>query len=206
MKLVILGATGPTGRQLVSQALQNGHDVAVVVRNPSRLKEKHERLQVTTGDIFNIDLAEVFTDKDVVLSSLGVGKSLKSNNLMTRAVAVIIPAMQQAGIKRIIFMSAFGVGRSIEQASFIQKLIFRTILKNIYNDKAIADEKLSNSELDWTLVRPVVLTNGNRTGKYKPEEAIQMKGMPKISRADVADFMIKEAVNNRWSRRAVVLR
>jgi putative NADH-flavin reductase len=206
MKLVILGATGPTGQQLVSQALQQGHEVTAIVRNPSKLNLQHEQLKIISGDIFDRDfLTREFDGKDVVISALGTGKSLKSGNLVSRAIKVIVPSMKKAGVSRVIFLSAFGVGESFRQASFIQKLAFRIFLRSIYSDKAIADDQLRSSGLEWTLVRPVLLTNGEHTGNYRSGETMTMNGMPKISRADVADCMISGLSNKKWIGKTVIL-
>ncbi|HKR04163.1 MAG TPA: NAD(P)H-binding protein, partial [Bacteroidia bacterium] len=118
MKLVILGASGPTGQQLVSQALQQGHEVTAIVRNASKLNVQHKQLKVITGNIFDSEfLCRELKGKDVVLSALGVGKSLKSGYLVARVVNVLIPSMKKAGVSRVIFLSAFGVNESFKQAS-----------------------------------------------------------------------------------------
>src|SRR4029077_12954004 len=98
-------------------------------------------------------------------------------------------------------MSSFGVGESIEEATLPQKLMFRTLLRSIYADKAIADAAIQSSSLDWTIVRPVMLTNGPRTGAYRLTDHLQSRGFPKISRADVADFMIRELTERAWIRK-----
>jgi putative NADH-flavin reductase len=206
MRVVILGATGPTGRQLVSQALETGYEISAIVRDPAKLKTEHERLKVLSGDIFDNNLLPaVFKNHDAVLSALGVGTTLKSHHLMENAMRVIIPAMNHAGLKRIIYMSAFGVGDSFSESSFIQKLAFRIFLKSIYADKIIADELVSASGLEWTMVRPVMLTNGALTRKYRAAEKIKMNWMPTISRADVAHFMVHEVQENKWIRKKVIL-
>jgi putative NADH-flavin reductase len=206
MKLLLLGATGPSGQQIVARALEQGHEVTILVRNPSKLNFNDARLTVVTGDIFDGEtLVKYIQGKDVVISALGVGKELKSNNLITRAVASIIPAMNTAGVKRLIFLSAFGVGPTYSQASVIQKIVFRTFLRNIYADKNAGSEQLRSSGLQWTLVSPVLMSDGPRTGKYRVGEKLEMKGMPKISRADIADFMLSEARDNRYVQRDVIL-
>ncbi|MES1217503.1 MAG: SDR family oxidoreductase [Bacteroidota bacterium] len=206
MNILILGATGATGLELVNQALTQGHVVTAFVRDPSKLKIIHEKLTVIKGNVLDKDvLIKPLKGKDAVLSALGVGKSLKSSNLISNAVSLLIPAMNATNIKRLIFLSAFGVGQTFKQASFIQKLIFRTFLKNIYADKSKADEQILGSTLDWTLVYPVVLTNAPARGKYKAAEKLQMKGMPKISRADVADFMLRQLTDDMFLRKTPIV-
>ncbi len=150
-------------------------------------------------------LTKALEGKDAGLSALGSGKSLKSSNLISNAINTLIPAMNDTGVKRVIFLSAFGVGESFKQANFIQKFIFLTFLKNIYDDKAKGEELLRKSNLEWKLVYPVLLTNGPHTGTYKVGEQLPMKGMPKISRADVAVFMLRQLTDDTFLKKAAVI-
>lgn len=206
MKILILGATGPTGQHLVMQALEHRHDLTVLVRNPAKLSIVHENLSVITGDVLDKTIvSKALAGQDAVISALGKGKSLKSSDLITQAVNVLIPAMNVAHIKRLIFLSGFGAGETLVQASSIQKIIFRTFLKGIYRDKANAEQQLRSSNLDWTLVYPVRLNNKPATGNYKAGEKLTMKGSPDISRADVADFMLRQLSSDTYMKKGVVL-
>jgi len=189
MKILILGSTGRTGQQLVTQSLKQNYEVTAVARDPSMLKLNHERLTVVKGSVLEKDVLENALDgKDAVLSALGVGKSLKSKDLIFNAVRTIIPAMNEKNVKRLVFLSAFGVGETFKQADFIQRIIFKVFLRNIYADKSKADDQIRRSTLEWTLVYPVLMTDTPGTGKYKVGEKLEMKGMPTISRADVAEL------------------
>ena len=206
MQLLILGATGPTGQQLVRQALERSHRVTVLVRNPAKLNLTHENLIVITGDTLDeATLIKVLKEKEAVLSALGRGKSLKPCNLMTKAVTNLISSMKSTNVNRVVLLSAFGVGETFAQANFIQRFIFRTFLKSIYGDKTIADSMLRHSPFDWTLAYPVMLTNGPSSGNYKVGETLPMKGMPKISRADVADFMLQQLTDATYLKKIAVL-
>jgi putative NADH-flavin reductase len=142
--------------------------------------------------------------KHAVLSALGAGNSLRSE-IASRAVAAVVPAMQAQGVKRIIYLSSFGVGNTYEQASLVQRVFFRTLLRQIFADKAKGDAMLRASALDWTLVYPTLLTNGSRTGSYRVGERLSMRGMAKISRADVAAFMLAQLSSDEWLRRISVV-
>jgi putative NADH-flavin reductase len=206
MRILILGATGPTGQQLVKQALEKNHQVTVLVRNPEKLGMTHGNLHVVKGEVLDeATLKKAVEGTEAVLCTLGRGRSLKSFDLMTTAVTNIIAAMKSSNIDRVILLSSFGVGETFTQANFFQKLVFRTFLKNIYSDKAKADAMLRNSPLEWTLVCPVILTNKPGTGNYKVAETLPMKGMPKISRTDVADFMLRELENRTFLRKTAVM-
>ena len=206
MQLLILGGTGPTGQQLVKQSLEKLHHVTVLVRNPAKINLVHENLKVVVGDVLDkATVTKLLEGKDAVLSALGVGKSLISHSLIQNVMSVLIPSMQAANVKRVIFLSAFGVGETFKQANFLQKLIFRLPLRSNYKDKEKADAMLRNSSPDWTLICPVVLTNGPYTGTYKAAEIFAMKGMPTVSRADVADFMIKQLTDNTYIKKTAII-
>jgi putative NADH-flavin reductase len=206
MKILILGSTGGTGQQLVLQSLEHNYEVTALARDPSKLNTRHPMLTVIKGNVLDKNLlAQIIAGKDAVISALGVGRSLNSGNLMANAVSLLIPAMLEKKVSRLILLSAFGVGDTFTQASFIQKLVFRLPLRNMYTDKAKADEQIRNSKLDWTLVYPVLLTNKPRTGKYKVGEKLSMNGMPKISRADVADFMVRQLADNSYIKRSPII-
>ena len=206
MKVLILGSTGRTGQQLVKQALEQNHDVTAFARDPSRLVLRHEKLKVIEGNALDKNrLLQVLQGKDAVLSALGMGKSLKSNDLISNAVSILIPAMNSANVRRLIFLSAFGVGETFSQANWLQKIIFKTFLRNIYADKAKAEELIHRSNLEWTLVYPVLLTDAPGKGQYIAGEKFQMKGMPKVSRADVAAFMLRLLTDNAFIRKGAAV-
>ena len=205
MRLLILGATGPTGRNLLEQSLAGGYEVTALVRDPSRLTVTHPRLAVMGGDATDSHALEhATTGREAVLSALGAGNSLRSE-IASRAVAALVPAMHAQGVRRIIYLSAFGVGQTFEQASLVQRLAYRTLLRQIFADKAKADAMLRASRLEWTLVYPTLLTNGARTGSYRAGDCLPMKGMPKISRADVAAFMLAQLSSREWLQRTAVI-
>lgn len=196
MKLLILGATGPTGRHLVSQALEAGHDVAALVRGDNA----PAGVEILRGDARDsATIAAAVRGRDAVLSALGVGKSFKAIGIMTRAAENLVAAR----VNRLLLVSAFGVGESYADARLLQKIFFKTVLRGIYADKKAADEIIRNSGGEWTIVLPTGLTNGPRTGKYRVGEHIEVPMIATISRADVADFMIGELVERKWIRKTV---
>jgi len=202
MNLLILGPTGGTGQQLVTQALEQDHTVTALARTPEKLNVKHDRLTVIKGDVLDEDLLnKLVADKQAIISALGVTRSLKAHGLITKAVGSVVKLMNIHNVRRLILISAFGVGESFTQANPIQKFIFRVPLGSLYKDKTASEEILKKSDLDWTAIYPVLLTNGPHTGQYRVGEKMEMKGMPKISRADVADFALRELSQNRFVRK-----
>jgi putative NADH-flavin reductase len=205
VRVLILGSTGPTGRHLLDQALAAGHQVTALVRNALRVTVAHPRLAVAIGDATDAKaLDHAMRGQDAVLCALGAGNSLRSE-IASRAMAALIPAMRAQALKRVIFLSSFGVGESFEQASLLQRLAYRTLLRQIFADKAKADAMLRASGLDWTLVYATLLTNGARTGTYRAGERLAMNGMARISRADVAAFMLAQLATDEWRCRTAVI-
>ena len=150
-------------------------------------------------------LAPAVQGQDAVISALGRGTSFKSTSLIERTVPAIVSAMQIHGVRRLIFISALGVGDSIRDAPLFPRLMFRLLLSDIYADKAAGEELIRKSNLDWTLVRPALLTNGPLTGKYRVGERLDLRGMPKIARADVAHFVLGQLGDTAYVRKAPLI-
>ena len=191
MKLLVLGGTGGTGSQLVTQALAAGHDVTVLARNRSRVTTWHRHLRVIEGSVENAGpLNEAMHGQDAVISAIGRGKTFKADSLMKRGVTAILNAMAQNGVRRLLLESALGVGDSYADSPILAKLFFRTLLRGIYADKLVADNMVRESDSDWTIVQPSVLTDGPLTRQYRAGEHLALTGMPSVSRADVAHYTL----------------
>ena len=191
MKLLVLGGTGGTGRHIVSQALDAGHDVTVFARDPKKLITHHARLRAVHGDVADVAaLTEAARGQDAVISALGRGLSFKSEHLMARSVPNIVAAMESAGVKRLVFTSAWGVGDAFKDLALLPWLFFRTLLRDVYADKLVADTLIRKSNLDWTIVLPAKLHDGPLKKRYRSGERLRMSGLQSISRADTAHFIL----------------
>lgn len=206
MNLLIFGSTGGTGRLLVEQALEQGHIVTAFARNPAKVTAKHSNLSVVQGDVLDYASVEpAVKGKEAVLSALGVRK-LRKTTVLSEGTRNILRAMEQHGVKRVIVESSLGVGDSKGQFPWYLGILVRVFLRNIYADKEVQERFIQKTNLDWTIVRPAGLTNGPRTGVYrtwvgKPDMPIT--GW--ISRADVAEFMLKQLANSTHLTQAVGL-
>src|SRR5262249_39588325 len=152
-RLLVLGATGGTGRHVVEQAVAIGLDVTALVRAPARLPATNGSVRIVTGDI-RTDSPEVrgaFANQDAVVSALGVGQSFKSNGLIARAAPLIVGAMREHGVRRLVFTSAFGVGSTWRDTPLVPRLFMKTLLRNVYADKAAGEQAIKDSGLDWTI-------------------------------------------------------
>ena len=193
-KLLILGATGGTGQQLLAQALEAGHEVTVFARSPDKIQVQHDRLQVVAGTVTDDGamLSQAVRGQDAVISALGRGMSLKSTSLIQRSIPVVLSAMQTHRVRRLIFTSAIGVGDTVRHAPLFSRIMIRLLLRDIYADKAAGEALIRCSGLDWTLVQPAQLTNGPLTRRYRVGERLELRGIPKIARADVAHFILSQ--------------
>ncbi len=203
MKLAIFGSTGATGAELVKQALEHGHNVTAFVRNPAVLVEQ-ERLQIISGDIHDpADVEKAVQGQDAVICALGA-RDLKKTMIRTEGTVNIIGAMKKNNVKRLIVVSAMGVGESWKTLSLVNKALFAILLKSARADHEAQEAAVKASGLDWTIIRPSGLVNTPRTGVYRVGENILAK-TSQISRADVADLILKELQQNALIGKSVTI-
>jgi len=194
MKLIVLGATGGTGLEIVRQAVERGHTVTAFVRSPEKLKPFGDRITVKRGDLLNsAELETVIQGHDAVLSGFGPrqpASKADANLLRTFAVALTSAAMAGARVTRVIVESVAFLFKDalLPPAYILGRLFFSAIVQ----DASAMEKVFEKSGLDWTIARPPRLTDRPYTGRYRVrEEHLPALGF-KISRADVADFMIKD--------------
>lgn len=206
MKLLVLGATGGTGREIVRQALEHAHEVTILARNP-RAPAVGEKLRILQGDVTGGEaLAAAIAGQDAVLSALGRGYSLKSGGLFARAMPRIVDSMEEQGVRRLVVVSAYGVGDTGRDAPLLPRLMHRLMLAELFADKLAGERAIRHSSLDWTLVYPTALTNGPRASRYRSGERLELHGLlPKISRADVAEFVLRQLDDPAYVRKGVIL-
>jgi putative NADH-flavin reductase len=195
VKLVVLGATGGTGRRLLDQAIQRGHEVVAYVRRPDAL-EGRPGLSVVGGELSDRpSLTAAVAGADAVLCAIGPTgvRDLIGTDLMQRMLPVVAAAMTAAGVRRLVLMSAYGVGDTAASASPMAKIAFATAVRALYRDKQVAEAQLAKADLDVTTVYPTALTNdppGDAADVRDVGTASRVSGMPKISRAAVATAML----------------
>lgn len=205
--LLVLGATGGTGRQVVEQAVERGHQVTAFMRNPEKLGPIAGRIRVVRGSLpqDRDALIGALRGQDAVISALGAGNSLRPHGLIERSMPAIVQAMEASGVQRLIFTSSFGVGGTARAVPTGPRILIALFLRGIYADKQAGEEILRRSSLDWTLVYPVTLTGGARTGRYRAGEDLALSGFPRISRADLADFLLSQVDDERYLRKGVLV-
>lgn len=188
MKIAILGATGGTGRALLTRALERGDEVRALVRDPARLTVDEPRLTIVQGDVLDpTAVADCIAGTDAVACILGTKPGQEP--IESRGTAVLIEQMQTSGPRRLVVVTSMGVGDSIDQVAVAFRLIMRMTLKRIMEDKERQEQLVKASGLDWTIVRPGGLTDGKATGAYRAgiEKTIRAS---QVARADVAHFVL----------------
>ena len=206
MNLVVFGASGGTGREIIEQALEQGHDVTAFVRDPKKLTIRNN-LHIIEGDALNDQsaIARAIAGRDAIISALGRANSLKSAGLIASSMAAIVPAAKKHDVRRLILISTFGVGDNSRNAPLVPRLMYRLLLGDIYRDKKAGEDIVKASGLDWTILHPVMLTTGPRTGTYRSGERLDLRGIPKVSRADVAHFALAQLEDKTFLLKTVVI-
>ena len=202
MKLVIFGATGSIGREVVNQALSQGHTVTAFAREASKVGIEHPNLRIALGDVRDpVSVENAIQGHDAVLCSIGAGRK---GNVRTEGTRNIVNAMEKLGIRRLICQSSLGVGNSRGNLNaFWKYIMFGLLLRPAYADHVRQEEYVRQSNLDWTIVRPGAFIDGERTGQYRhgfpgTDKTTKMK----ISRSDVADFMLRQLFDTKYLYRS----
>ena len=208
MKLLIFGASGRTGLEIVKLAIAKGHVVRAFVRDPKKIHIIHPNLEVFQGDVEDFRTVEkALEGQEAVLSALG-SPNLKPNTIISDGTKFIIEAMQRHHVRRFVCESSLGVGDSKHQiGGSLGGLVFRYLfmglyLKHVFADKEIQENHIRQSGLDWVIVRPGGLTDSPGTGICKvvmPD--VQKLESTQISRADVAEFMLNQVENDEWLKK-----
>jgi putative NADH-flavin reductase len=200
MNLVVFGASRGVGRSLTELALDADHQVTAVVRNPSAVELDHDALDVVAGDVTDAgSVRRCLRGHDVAFCTVGADQP-GATTLYSTAARNLCTAIDAQGNGRLIFLSNFGVlgekgsGARTAALAFMVKRLIRATL----DDHRRALDHLRQHDWDWIAVRPMQLTNGPRTGQYRIDLERLPKGGVRISRADVADFMLKQIVSNEY--------
>lgn len=204
MRVLVLGATGKTGRLVVDRALAKSHEVTVLVRDPSKFRTKGAR--VLAGDATKSDdVMNAVRGQDAVIDTIGGTTPYKTTRLETTSVRNIIDAMRAEGARRLIVISMMGLGESRAQAPFWYKhLLMPTFLHGSTKDKTTMEEAVRSSGLDYVIARPPILKNGPPTGGVTVLSSGAIGHA--ITRADLANFLVDQLeVNDNLGRAVTVV-
>lgn len=202
MKIVVFGASGGTGRELVEQGLGRGHRVRAFVRNPAAFTTR-EGLQIALGDARDGKaIAAAIAGQEAVVSALGA-HSLLDNTLLPDAMRHILPSMKEHGVRRLIVLGASGVwpgaGRKLSPVRrFGIEMLDATLLKRPFQSQRAMQLLIRASDVEWTVVQPPMLVNKPGRGQYRVDAEALPAGGTTIARADVAEFMLAQLNSREW--------
>jgi uncharacterized protein YbjT (DUF2867 family) len=205
MKILVLGATGGTGRLIVSDAVAKDHSVVALVRSAAGADLPGAEL--IEGDATNeITLERALDGCDAVVSALGMGMGFRKVSLLTEAIRALLPAMTRSGVRRVVCVSALGVGDSRGHGGFVFDRLFQPLLlSQAYKDKNRQEAAIRVSSLDWIIVRPGMLTDDPAQGRVRAVVDLAGINGGKIARADVARFVVDQLTTDTWLRQTPVL-
>ena len=197
MKILIIGATRGVGKALLKTSLEDNYDVTVLARIPENIEISHPRLHVVKGDALDVkSIVAVAEGQEAICSCIGVPITFKPVDLFSKAARNILVAVKQNPGQKYIAVTGIGAGESKGHGGFLYNSIFKPLLlKSIYADKDREEEIIKGSGVDWMIVRPAGLTNGKRTRQYHVFNELKGVTSKRISRFDVADFILKQLKN-----------
>lgn len=208
--ILVIGGSRGIGRAVCELATAKGHLVRAMSRSGKMPEGSGGDCEAMKGDALNAaDVARALDGIDVVVQALGVPPSLdlvlKPVTVFSEATRVLLPEMKTAGVQKLVCVTGFGAGDSNAAINFLQRLPFNMLLKRAYDDKSVQEELIEESDLDWLIIRPGVLTSGAASGKYRviTTPAEWRNGI--ISRADVADFIVQRIEAGAFHREKPVL-
>ena len=204
-RILIVGATGGTGQQLVAQALERGYAVTALVREPSRLHVEHPQLTVVQGDVLDATSVEAaMRGQEAVLSALGHKRFIYPTRILSEGTRNILRAMETHGVPRLVCETSLGIGDSAGRMGlYFTFFLLPMILPFYFSDKARQERIIAESNVEWVIVRPGVLTNGEKRGRSRHGRHVgSFLWTVRISRADVADFMLNQLESDTYLRTA----
>ena len=198
-KLLIIGASRGIGLETVKAALRDGHKVRALARSAASIQIENPDLEKRSGNALDSDtIRNALEGVDVVIQTLGVDISLRAifepTTLFSRSTRILVDAMKAAGVNRLIAVTGLGAGDSRGHGGILyDAVVFPLLLKRVYDDKDVQEWIIRSSGLDWTIVRPGLLTSGPAAGRYRVLSMPQEWRFGVVSRADVADFLVRQA-------------
>ncbi len=208
MKIVIFGASGRTGKLLVNNCLEAGHQVIAYVRNEKSIEQKHDNLQIVLGQLSEIEkLRSTISGADACISTLGGNSLTKSSTEFTQGISNIIQAMEDEKVKRFVYMTSIGAGESKKlMAPIVRFLIAGLVLRVPLADHAMNESKIVASKLDWTIVRPGGLRDEPAAPSLRHGTGKEIiKGNLHVPRLDVAKFLLEQISDLRYLKKSVWL-
>ena len=200
MKVIVFGATGKTGQHVCQRALDQGHAITAFTRSTSKIDRHDMNFSIAQGDVMNAEsVISSLTSHDAAIVVLG-SNSLRDKTTLTLGTRNVVDGMTQHNMARLVVLSAAGVGDSWKQTPLLARIVFKTMLRNIYADHQSQEAVVTDSSLDWTIVRAAILKDEPASSSYTASNTAKVRH---INREDVAQFLVTQLNDETYRKQAI---
>ena len=206
MKVLVLGATGSVGQHILRLGTERGHEITALVRNPEKLKSWESRVRLIKGDALDKDAVEqAVRGQEAAIYAIGV-KTIGRTTLFSESTRILIDALERDRVKRLVCITGVGAGETKGHGGFLyDRILFPLFTKRMYEDKDIQETLIQKSSLDWVIVRPAMFREGTASGKFEAVTDVRGVTLTRVSRAEVAAFVLDQLTDGRYLRKAVFI-
>jgi putative NADH-flavin reductase len=207
MKVLVIGGTRGIGREVIQAAHAAGHELTLLARNAERISLPVSGVRVVVGDAGDADdIERAVAGQHAVVWTVGMAPTRKPVDLFSRSTQFLLAAMAKHGVARLVCVTGVGAGDSRGHGGFLyDRVLLPLFMKTIYEDKDRQEALLRASDVDWTIVRPGILTNGTPTGLTRALTDLEGVTAGRVSRSDVAGFIVENLEGGDFRRTAVLL-
>jgi putative NADH-flavin reductase len=206
MRILVLGATGSVGRLAVEELLKRGHQVTAIARSSQKLGDLASRIRVAEGDAVDPGAVETaVSGQDAIIYALGAG-NVRHTTLFSDSTRVLLTAMNRHSVRRLICVTGVGAGETKGHGGFLyDRILFPLFTKGVYADKDIQETLIRQTDVEWTIVRPASFRKETPPGPLRAVTAVDDVTLRRISRSEVAQFLVDELEQNRYVRQCVFI-
>ena len=206
MQILVFGGTGSVGRLVIEEGLRRRHQIIGLMRSPQELGDLASRITVVQGDALDARAVErAIAGQDTVIYTLGAG-NVRTTTLFSESTRVLLTAMNQHTVQRLICVTGVGAGETKGHGGFLyDRIVYPLFTKGIYADKDQQESLIRNSHTDWTIVRPAPFRKNTPPGPLRAVTDVDDVTLRRISRLEVAQFLVDEVEQNRYVRQSVFI-
>jgi putative NADH-flavin reductase len=206
MKVLVLGATGSVGQHILQLGIERGHELTALVRNAEKLKSWERRVRVVKGDALDKDSVEqAVRGQEAAIYAIGI-KTIGRTTLFSESTRILIDAMERSRVKRLVCITGVGAGETKGHGGFLyDRILFPLVTKRVYADKEVQETLIQKSSLDWVIVRPAMFREGSPSGKLEAVTDVRGVTLTRVSRVEVAAFVLDQLTDGRYLRKAVFI-
>jgi putative NADH-flavin reductase len=206
MKVLVLGATGSVGQHILRLGIERGHELTALVRNAEKLKSWERRVRVVKGDALDKDSVEqAVRGQEAAIYAIGI-KTIGRTTLFSESTRILIDAMERNRVKRLACITGVGAGETKGHGGFLyDRILFPLVTKRVYADKEVQETLIQKSSLDWVIVRPAMFREGTPSGKLEAVTDVRGVTLTRVSRVEVAAFVLDQLTDGRYLRKAVFI-